>query len=88
MKSFINVLKRKRGIMKKLEPSASSQSSGYPGNHKAHLGDWSRKNTIRKHSFFAAQGTVPGYFKKTLSLYAVLEIPGTFHLLLEHSEKI
>lgn len=37
------------------------------GNHKAHLGSWSRKDGIRKHSLFSAGGTVPGNLKRTLS---------------------
>lgn len=65
-------------------PWALSLPRGYSGNHGAGLGNWSGKNLIREHSLLSAEAMVPARFM----LESALEISGTFHLLLEHSEKV
>lgn len=65
-------------------PWALSLPRGYSGNHRAHLGNWSRKDLIREHSLLSAEGMVPQ--KDPFMLESALKISGTFHLLLEHSE--
>lgn len=65
-------------------PWALSLPRGYSGNHGAGLGNWSGKNLIREHSLLSAEAMVPARFM----LESALKISGTFHLLLEHSEKV